>query len=64
MPKMKSNRAARKRFTVTGTGKIVRGHNHMRHKLTHKSAKAKRILGHDAIVADADVLRVKRLILA
>ena len=64
MPKMKSNRSAAKRFKVTGSGKVSRRRNEMRHKLTHKSAKRKRHLSTEAILNETDAKRVKRLILA
>ncbi len=64
MPKMKSKRSACKRFKVTGTGKVSRRRNEMRHKLTHKSSKRKRHLSTEALVARVDEKRVKRLILA
>lgn len=64
MPKMKSNRSAAKRFSVTGSGRVKRGRNELRHKLTHKSAKRKRHLASDALVHASEEKRVKRLILA
>ncbi|MBO7160304.1 MAG: 50S ribosomal protein L35, partial [Paludibacteraceae bacterium] len=42
MPKMKTNSGAKKRFTLTGTGKIKRKHAFKRHILTKKTTKAKR----------------------
>ena len=42
MPKVKTNRAAAKRFKVTGTGKLKRNKAYKRHILTKKSAKTKR----------------------
>ena len=44
MPKVKTNRAAAKRFKVTGTGKLKRNKAYKRHILTKKSAKTKRNL--------------------
>ena len=44
MPKIKTNRAAAKRFRATGTGKYKRGQSHKRHILTKKSSKRKRQL--------------------
>jgi len=44
MPKMKSHRGARKRFKVTATGKVLRGHAMHSHILTKKSSKRKRKL--------------------
>ncbi len=50
MPKIKSKSAAKKRFTVTGSGKIKRHHAYHSHILTKKSNKRKRNLGYSAIV--------------
>jgi large subunit ribosomal protein L35 len=59
MPKMKSKSAAKKRFDVTGTGKLKRKHAYKSHILTKKSTKRKRNLTYTAIVdkADAKVVR-------
>jgi large subunit ribosomal protein L35 len=46
MPKMKSHRGAKKRFKVTATGKVLRGHSGHSHILTKKSQKRKRNLRH------------------
>ncbi len=62
MPKMKSNSGAKKRFKVTGSGKVKRKKAFKRHILTKKSSKTKRQLGQSTLVADADVARVKELI--
>ncbi len=62
MPKMKSNSGAKKRFKVTGSGKIKRKKAFKRHILTKKSSKTKRQLGESAIVTDADAPKVKELI--
>ena len=47
MPKMKTKSSAKKRFTITGTGKIKRKHAFKNHILTKKSTKQKRRLTHD-----------------
>ena len=62
MPKMKSNSGAKKRFRVTGSGKIKRKKAFKRHILTKKSSKTKRQLGGTTIVTDADAPKVKQLI--
>jgi large subunit ribosomal protein L35 len=62
MPKMKSNSGAKKRFKVTGTGKIKRKKAFKRHILTKKSSKTKRKLTGTTIVTDADAPKVKALI--
>ena len=58
MPKMKTNRAAAKRFKVTGTGKIVRARANKSHILTKKSPKRKRRLRQTTVV---DAINVKAL---
>ena len=50
MPKVKTNAAAKKRFALTGTGKIKRKHAFHSHILTKKSKKRKRNLDHTALV--------------
>lgn len=62
MPKMKSKSAAKKRFELTGTGKIKRKHAYKSHILTKKSTKRKRNLGYVAIVDKADVKAVKDML--
>ncbi len=59
MPKMKTRKAAAKRFKVTGTGKYRRNRAGARHILTKKSAKRKRRLGQDAAVSAGDARRLK-----
>ncbi len=59
---MKSNSGAKKRFRVTGSGKIKRKKAFKRHILTKKSSKTKRNLTGTTLVADADVAKVKELI--
>ena len=62
MPKMKTNRSAAKRFKVTGTGRVRRRRQAMRHILTKKNAKRKRRLGQDADVDSANLKAVKRMV--
>ena len=62
MPKMKSKRSAAKRFKKTGTGKIKRHHAYKSHILTKKSQKRKRNLRKSSLIAESDMLRVKRMI--
>jgi large subunit ribosomal protein L35 len=62
MPKMKTHSGAKKRFKVTGTGKVRGHHAYTSHILGKKSAKRRRSLGQPAILADADVPRVKKLL--
>ena len=63
MPKMKSNSGAKKRYALTGTGKIKRKHAYKSHILTKKSTKRKRNLGYSTLVASTDE-RNARLLLA
>ncbi len=58
MPKMKTNPSAKKRFRITGSGKIKRKHANMRHILTKKAKKRKRNLRHFTTVHKADVKNV------
>jgi large subunit ribosomal protein L35 len=62
MPKMKPNSGAKKRFHITGSGKIKRKHAFKNHILTKKSKKRKKALGHFALVTKADMGNVKRLL--
>lgn len=62
MPKMKSNRAASKRFRLTGSGKIRRNKAYASHILTKKSQKRKRNLRKAGLVSAADEKRVRHMI--
>ena len=62
VPKIKTHRGAAKRFKLTGSGKIVRNKANKNHILTKKSAKRKRGLRQDTVVAAADMQRIRRLI--
>ncbi|MCL1943636.1 MAG: 50S ribosomal protein L35 [Candidatus Azobacteroides sp.] len=62
MPKMKTNSGAKKRFALTGTGKIKRKHAFKRHILTKKTKKQKRNLTHITLVSSADQRNVKLLL--
>ena len=62
MPKMKSKSSAKKRFQLTGTGKIKRKHAYKSHILTKKSTKRKRNLTYFAIVDKTDVNNVKKML--
>ena len=63
MPKMKTKSAAKKRFRVTGTGKIKRKHAYKSHILAKKSVKRKRNLRHATIVEPANMKAVKEMLL-
>jgi len=62
MPKMKTNSSAKKRFRLTGTGKIKRNKAYKRHILTKKTKKQKRNLGHPGLVHTSDESNVKFLL--
>ena len=60
---MKSKSAAKKRFALTGTGKIKRKHAYKSHILTKKSIKRKPNLRHATIVEPANMKAVKEMLL-
>ena len=62
MPKVKTNSAAKKRFKLTGTGKIKRQHAYHSHILTKKTKKQKSNLDHSAIVVKANRKQVLDLL--
>ena len=62
MPKMKTNRAAAKRFKVTGTGKLKRSKAYKRHILTKKTRKTKRNLRKAAIVDMTNVKAMRKIL--
>jgi len=59
MPKMKTKSSAKKRFTVTGSGKLKRKHAFKSHILTKKAKKRKRNLTHATLVHKADESNIK-----
>jgi large subunit ribosomal protein L35 len=62
MPKMKTNRAAAKRFRKTASGKFKCGHAFRSHILTKKSTKRKRQLRSPSLVHKSDVAAARRMI--
>ncbi len=62
MPKMKTNSSAKKRFTLTGTGKVKRKHAFKSHILTKKTTKQKRNLTKSGLVDSTDMSRIKTLL--
>ena len=62
MPKMKSKSAAKKRFTLTGTGKVKRHHAYHSHILTKKSTKRKRNLTYSAIADKSMENTIKKML--
>ena len=62
MPKLKTNSSAKKRFKLTGTGKIKRKHAFKNHILTKKETKQKRNLRYMTVVNKADEKNIKSLL--
>ena len=62
MPKIKTNRAAAKRFKVTGTGKLKRNKAYKGHILTKKSTKRKRNLRQATITDATNVKNMKKVL--
>ena len=62
MPKQKSNRAAAKRFKLSGTGRTLRGHSSLRHGMIGKRRSRKRRLTGMTLVAAVDQPRVLRML--
>ena len=62
MPKIKTNRAAAKRFRVTGSGKIKRNKGFKRHLLSSKGKKRKRHLRQGTLVSADETKNIRRLI--
>ncbi|HIA37771.1 MAG TPA: 50S ribosomal protein L35 [Flavobacteriales bacterium] len=62
MPKMKTKSSAKKRFKLTGTGKIKRKHAFKSHILTKKTTKQKRNLTHSTLVDKSNEARVRKML--
>ena len=62
MPKIKTNSGSKKRFALTGTGKIKRKHAFHSHILTKKTKKQKRNLCHSGLVDNANLSQVRELL--
>jgi large subunit ribosomal protein L35 len=62
MPKQKNHSGSKKRFKVTGSGKIMKQQAGMRHNLEVKSGQRKRRLNADQVLAPVDAKRVKKLL--
>ena len=62
MPKMKPHSGAKKRFKITGSGKVKRQQANRRHYLEHKSSRLTRRLKGDRIVAKADQRTIRRML--
>ena len=63
MPKVKTNSGAKKRFTLTGTGKIKRKHAYKSHILTKKTKEQERNLAHVALVYQTNLRSVREMLL-
>jgi large subunit ribosomal protein L35 len=62
MPKMKTHSGAKKRFRVTGRGKLMRERANRRHLFEHKSSRRKRRLAVDVEVTGADAKKANKLL--
>ncbi len=62
MPKQKTHSGAKKRFKITGSGKLMKQQAGMRHNLEVKSGQRKRRLNQDEPVAKANVKNIKKLL--
>ncbi|MFO8100793.1 MAG: 50S ribosomal protein L35 [Dehalococcoidia bacterium] len=62
MPKLKTNRSLKKRFRVTGTGKIMRSKMGKSHLRRRKSKRTKRSYSRDFVLSDADQRRIKAVL--
>ena len=62
MPKMKTSRAAAKRFKVTGSGKLVRNKAYKSHIFTKKTTTRKRNLRKDIIMDETNVKNMKKIL--
>lgn len=60
MPKLKTHRAAAKRYRITVNGKVMRRKAYHSHILTHKSPKRKRNLRQIAVASETDLHRLKK----
>jgi large subunit ribosomal protein L35 len=62
MPKVKTHSGAKKRFSLTGTGRVKRKHAFKNHMLDKKQTKQKRKLTHTTLVHKSDESRMKKLL--
>ena len=62
MPKQKTHSGAKKRFKITGSGKVMKQGAGMRHNLEVKSGKKKRDLNQEQVLAPADAKVIKKLL--
>jgi large subunit ribosomal protein L35 len=62
MPKQKTHSGTKKRFKLTGTGKVMKQQAGMRHNLEVKSSKRKRSLNQEQVLAPQDAKVIKKLL--
>ena len=62
MPKQKTHSGAKKRFKITGSGKVMKQRAGMRHNLEKKSSKLTRRLNGEVVLAPQDAKVIKRLL--
>ncbi|HBG47595.1 MAG TPA: 50S ribosomal protein L35 [Deltaproteobacteria bacterium] len=62
MPKLKTNSGAAKRFKITGSGKVKRNKSGMRHLLTSKAKKTKRVLRKSGLISATHEDSIKKLL--
>jgi large subunit ribosomal protein L35 len=62
MPKQKTHSGAKKRFKITGSGKVVKQGAGMRHNLEHKSSRVTRRLNKDVVLPTQDAKVIKKLL--
>ena len=62
MPKNKTHSGAKKRFRITGTGKVMRQQTGLRHRLEVKPSSETRALSKDVVVAPSDAKKIRRLL--
>jgi large subunit ribosomal protein L35 len=62
MPKNKTHSGAKKRFRITGSGKVMHEQANARHLFEHKSSRRTRRLASDQVVSAADTSKIKKLL--
>ena len=62
MPKMKTHSGAKKRFRVTGSGKLMHRRANRDHLLEHKSSRRTRRLDNEVVIDPADAKRINKLL--
>jgi large subunit ribosomal protein L35 len=62
MPKNKTHSGAKKRFWITGAGKVMRRRAHRNHYLEHKPSTLTRRLNNEVVLSPADAKRAKKLL--